>query len=105
MLAKQGVENILDYELHVPIRLEKAKLDHIVTNYPTFLWRSVYGNTYQIGGTKIEDVKLYSDSIYTSRSGKITEDSIFISTQDNSFKDLHEEKLINILSKPSNLEG
>lgn len=104
MLTQQGIENILDYELHVPIRLEKAKLEHIITNHPDFLWRSTYGNMYKIGGTQIKDVKVYSDPLYSSRSSKITEDSIFISTHDQSFKDLHKEYFINILSKPSNLE-
>jgi hypothetical protein len=104
MLAQQGIENILDYELHVPIRLEKSKLEHIITNHPNFLWRSTYGNIYKIGGTQIKDVKVYSDPLYSSRSSKITEDSIFISTHDQSFKDLHKEYFINLLSKPSNLE-
>jgi hypothetical protein len=105
MLSQQGVEGILDYELHVPIRLEKAKLESIVREHPTFLWRSTYGNLFKVGGTQIKDVKVYADPMYTSRSSNITNDSIFISTQDQSFKQLLDSTLRNILSKPSSLEA
>lgn len=104
MLSQQGIKDILDYELHVPIRLEKAKLKHIVTDHPTFLWRSVYGNIYKIGGTQIKDVKVYSNHMYSSRSSQITKDSIFISTQDESFKNIYATTFKDIFSKPSSLE-
>jgi hypothetical protein len=103
-LAREGIEDILDYELHVPMAMEKNKLNKIITKYPTLLWRSMYGNIYNLKGTEITDVKFYSNPMHNSKSSKITEDSIFISTQDESFKDLYAVKFKDILSEPSNVE-
>lgn len=103
-LAKEGIQDILDYELHVPMAMEKNKLNEIITKYPTLLWRSMYGNVYNLKGTEIKDVKFYSNPLHNSKASQITEDSIFISTQDESFKSIHKEVFNNMLNKPSNFE-
>lgn len=104
-LSDEGIESIMDYELHVPIKMEKAKLYPIITKYPNLLWRSMYGNLYKVGGTEIEDVKFYDNPTYNSKSSNISEDSIFVSTQDQSFNKLYETKFKDILSQPSNVEA
>jgi len=103
-LAMDGIEDILDYELHVPMAMEKNKLDAIITKYPTLLWRSTYGNIYNLRGTEIKDVKFYSNPLLNSKSTNIAEDSIFISTQDESFKNIYKEVLSLMLDKPSAFE-
>lgn len=104
-LSKLNIKNILDYELHVPIKIEKKKLKFIINKYPTFLWRSMYGNVYGLGGTEIQDVKVYSGDLYRSRSSEITKDSIFVSTHDQSFGDVYNTLLKNTLPKPSRFEA
>jgi hypothetical protein len=65
----------------------------------------MYGNVYNLKGTEIKDVKFYSNPLHNSKASQITEDSIFISTQDESFKDLYAATFKDILSKPSSVEG
>jgi hypothetical protein len=47
----------LDYELHVPMVMEKKKLAKVLKL--SGLWRSVYGNVFDVGGIKMKDVKVY----------------------------------------------
>ena len=84
-MRAKGIENPLDYELHVPMIMEKNKLQNVITKYSLCLWRSAYGNIYNIGGDQIEDVKMYYNKKYNNRSTKLNKESIFISTEDNSF--------------------
>ena len=57
---KKNGEPILDYELHVPMVMEKKKLSSILKY--TGLWRSIYGNMFNVGGIEITDVKVYGKS-------------------------------------------
>jgi hypothetical protein len=41
-----GIENPLDYELHIPMVMEKEKLKQTLQNNYQFLWRSIYGNVF-----------------------------------------------------------
>jgi hypothetical protein len=84
-LKECSIDSALDYELHVPMVMEKDKLKTVIKNYPSCLWRSMYGNLFSVGGNKIEDVKVYNNKKHLGRSKNITEDSIFISTEDLSF--------------------
>jgi len=38
--------------------MEKKKLKQILQNNDQFLWRSIYGNVFNIGGKQMEDVKV-----------------------------------------------
>lgn len=73
----------LSYELHVPFWVDKALARETfeVMDAATPRWgvqfRSLYGNMHQIGGTRIEDVKVY-DLIGAPTSG-------IVSTSDYSF--------------------
>jgi hypothetical protein len=103
-LLKLEVKNPIDYELHIPMIMEKEKLFSIVDNYPDCLWRSMYGNLYNIGGTEMPDVKVYANKRHRDRSNEMTENSIFVSTEDNSFKIMLEKTFKKLFVTPSNYE-
>jgi hypothetical protein len=100
-----GIDNVLDYELHVPMAMEKEKLSFVIKKYPNLLWRSVYGNLYSLGGNQIMDVKIYNNKAYSNRSAKLNDESIFVSTQDESFEFIYKEILKNMFDKPSSFEA
>jgi hypothetical protein len=81
-----GTENPLDYELHVPMVMEKKKLKQILENNDQFLWRSIYGNVFGVGGEQMEDVKVYSRGPLVLKSYNIKKNEhIYLSSADNSF--------------------
>ena len=84
-LMEYGIANPLDYELHIPMVMEKEKLKHVILKYPSCLWRSMYGNMYAVGGSQMEDVKIYINKKHSARSNEITENSVFLSTEDQAF--------------------
>jgi hypothetical protein len=84
-MRAKGIENPLDYDLHVPMVMEKDKLKNVITKYSLCLWRSAYGNIYDLGGDQIEDVKIYFNKKNNSKSIELNKEFIFISTEDNSF--------------------
>lgn len=74
-------EGALSYELHIPMRFNKAKLKHLIdeldfTNGNCPLIRSYYGNKYQVGAEYMDDVK----------NPKYPENMAFISTTESSFR-------------------
>jgi hypothetical protein len=56
-LSRKNINTALDYELHVPMIMEKKKLSKVLGF--SGLWRSLYGNIFAVGGVKISDVKVY----------------------------------------------
>lgn len=85
-LIKIGFDNPVDYELHVPFLVNKEKLKTIVNKHPRFLWRSMYGNIFNIGGKTIKDVKVYNNKKFIKRSHDLNLKSDFLSTHDESFE-------------------
>jgi hypothetical protein len=65
--------------------MEKEKLKRIILKYPSCLWRSMYGNIYSVGGSQMDDVKIYTNKKHSARSNEITEHSTFLSTEDQAF--------------------
>ena len=104
-LVDQGIESPLDYELHVPMIMQKNKLKVIISKYPSCLWRSMYGNIYSVGGSQMEDVKFYVNQKHAARSKEITEESTFLSTEDQSFGLALSRVLIKLFPEPSNYES
>jgi hypothetical protein len=104
MLKSNNLYDSLDYELHVPMVLEKDKLRVIVKKYPELLWRSMYGNLYRLGGKEIKDVKVYSDPRRSDKSMVVDKDSVFVSTQDDSFNIIYESFLKEMFLNPTTLE-
>jgi hypothetical protein len=94
-----GIENPLDYELHVPMVMEKEKLKQTLQNNYQFLWRSIYGNVFNVGGEQMEDVKVYVKGPLVLKSYNIKKDDhIYLSSADTSFDILFN----NILKKQFN---
>jgi hypothetical protein len=102
-LKSLGVRKPLDYELHVPFAVEKDKL-RIAIDHDN-LWRSVYGNLFQVGGVQSRDVKVYSSKDKNPRSFPYLEISTpYLSSEDKSFAELKDSILDKILLAPSSLE-
>jgi hypothetical protein len=85
---------VLDYELHVPMVMEKKKLLKVLMF--SGLWRSIYGNTFKVGGIKIKDVKVYDiNSKFYSNGYDINKlEYDYLSSNDDSFE-LVKEKVLN----------
>ena len=92
-LNKYGIENPLDYELHIPMVMNKYKLKDIIREDEFALWRSLYGNMYNVKGEYTLDVKIYHEESSRPVSYNITEDSIYVSTDDRSFSGLFSSTL------------
>jgi hypothetical protein len=103
-LMERGIEHPLDYELHVPMIMQKDKLKTIISKHPSCLWRSMYGNIYGVGGSQMDDVKFYVNQKHAARSKEITEESTFLSTEDQSFGLALSRVLIKLFPEPSNYE-
>ena len=63
LLQAAGHEDPLDYEAHVPMILEKQKFleitDAVEWAEVGYCFRSIYGNTYGLGGKKRKDTKVH----------------------------------------------
>jgi len=91
-LKKMKYKNPLDYDIHVPITMNKDNLK-ISLSQP-YLERSMYGNMFDIGGIKREDVKVYFNGSLMERSyDYLSNSSEYISTTDRSFNDLKKDLL------------
>jgi hypothetical protein len=87
-LEQCGIQDPLDYELHVPMVMNKEKLKAIIEANQNCLWRSLYGNIFKVAGKETVDVKIYHSNANKSISYKITNDSIYVSTDDITFNEL-----------------
>jgi hypothetical protein len=103
-LIEQGITNPYDYELHIPMVMEKDKLLPIIKKYPNCLWRSMYGNIYNVGGTQMEDVKVYTNPRHLARSKEITDNSTFMSTEDQAFNMMLDKILSKLFTTKSSYE-
>jgi hypothetical protein len=103
-LIENGIKLPYDYELHTPMPMEKDKLYIILKKYPSCLWRSMYGNMFEVSGSQMEDVKVYTNRRHLARSNEITEHSIFLSTEDQAFEGIKTKILNNLFLEPSNYE-
>jgi hypothetical protein len=93
-LSRRAKGDVLDYELHVPMVMEKEKLLKII-DVPD-LWRSRYGNVFYVGGIEIDDVKVYSSGGLAKKSDKI--DMLkydYLSSNDDSFE-IIKDKILDV---------
>lgn len=102
-LKRRGIDNPIDYELHVPMPMTKTNLAKII-KYPV-LHRSAYGNLFNVGGSQMEDVKVYlrgplvhKSFDYKSKLGT------FLSSNDDAFDLLHEDVLKDRFTSPTQFE-
>jgi hypothetical protein len=95
---------VIDYELHVPMVMEKNKLSHVLKF--TGLWRSIYGNIFSVGGTEITDVKVYVESsVFYPNSYRL--DNLkydYLSSSDDSFELVRSTILEKLFYTKSNYE-
>jgi hypothetical protein len=98
-LKKMGYDDPLSYELHIPFPVEKSKLLKVV-KYGNLLWRSIYGNMFEIGGSMVSDVKVYGNETMSFKSyNYMSESSCFLSTNDFSFKEVFDNLLSGYLQE------
>jgi hypothetical protein len=103
-LKKLNVNSPIDYELHIPFVMEKDNLRLILNKDGKFLYRSMYGNRFNVKGTQIEDVKVYvSGGLVKKSFDYLNNDSDFLSTTEDSF-DLVEPILKERFPNKSNYE-
>jgi hypothetical protein len=104
-LKALGFENPLDYELHVPMIMEKEKLKIILELIDQFLWRSIYGNKFEVGGTEMQDVKVYTTGPLVLKSYNLNIDShTYLSSSDSSFNNIFNKILKDKFNKKTKFE-
>jgi hypothetical protein len=103
-LQKMGYENPINYEIHVPMIMNKNNLS--VALKKPYLERSMYGNIFNVGGTKRNDVKVYEQEQLSRRSyDYLNNDSEFVSSNDASFNKLYKDLLKDLFPNPSKYEN
>jgi hypothetical protein len=86
-LERMGYKEPLDYDIHVPMPMNKTVLRNIFRRI-TFL-RSGYGNVASIGGRQIVDVKVYQNKPDAMPSYDYLNDQLgFLSSEDSSFSEM-----------------
>lgn len=102
-LCEIGIEDPLDYELHVPMIMNRRALRRALKD--AVLWRSAYGNKYSVGGELMNDVKYYARGPLKNRSPSIKNNkSNYLSSEDKSFEELLRTVLQKKFSSPSQYE-
>lgn len=102
-ISRRGKKDILDYELHIPMVMERSKLANVLEN--NVLWRSAYGNIFDIGGGKMDDVKVYGSGVRSSISYSIDDLRYdFLSSNDDSFEEIKNRILLNRFSHKTKYE-
>ncbi len=102
-LIKYGIDQPLDYEMHVPFPVNKSKFKTVLEKDGRFNWRSIYGNLFNVKGTKINDVKVYESGPLTKKSFDYSQPSNFLSSLDESF-DVLRPTLEKLFPNPTNCE-
>ena len=65
LLVQTGIQHPINYEVHAPMVIEKQKFLDLTDAFDWtegYLFRSLYGNTYEIGGKKRIDTKVHEIS-------------------------------------------
>jgi len=95
-LIRSGINNPLNYEIHVPMAMSKQKFNDILRMNHNLLYRSIYGNTYNDESQEMKDVKVYQSENFKSLSYNFQEDYPFLSTENKSFDELKHSYLLNV---------
>jgi len=103
-LKLMGIEEPLNYELHIPMVMNRQSLK-LLLKYKTSLWRSLYGNVYNVGGSEMEDVKVYAPNGIRKDFDYKQKDIMFLSSIDNYFEPIKKELLHKKFPKPSIYES
>jgi hypothetical protein len=85
--------------------MEKDKLRQSLSYGENLLWRSIYGNLFNVVGEEIEDVKVYVKGPLLLKSYNINKDShLYLSSADTSFDLILKEVLKDKFNKKSRNE-
>jgi hypothetical protein len=104
-VQRSGIDLPADFELHVPMLMNRTKLSAILKKYPDCLWRSTYGNIYNVRGKHITDVKVYSADAMMVKSYDHKENLYpYLSSDDGSFVYLYRNMLKDMFPEPSQYE-
>ncbi len=88
-LQRRNITNPISYELHVPMPMKKSKLITILEENYSTLWRSKYGNMFNIGGETVKDVKIHKRGPLIALSHNQDESNLpYLSSADTSFHHL-----------------
>jgi hypothetical protein len=98
-LIQNNISNPIDYDIHVPMTMNKNQLKDSMKL--AYFPRSAYGNFAKIGGTQIQDVKIYGTGKKQLEFNQIN----FVSTEDKSFISLKNNLLKNLFPNASKLEN
>lgn len=103
-LVRQGIKEPLDYDIHVPMPMNKYKLKQSIKE--AYFPRSGYGNIHNVGGLHIKDVKVYSDknNLRSNSYDFKNENLPFVSTEDGSFIGVYNFLLKDRFKIPSSYE-
>lgn len=103
-LVRQGIKDPLDYDIHVPMPMNKIKLRQSIKK--AYFPRSGYGNIHNIGGQQIIDVKTYApkNTLSSNSYDFLNGDMPFISTEDGSFDSVYNQILKDKFPTPSKYE-
>ena len=103
-LKNAGIQEPLDYAIHVPIELNKDKLSTVIRSRVSI--RTMYGNMFSIGGIEIDDVKFHRVATrkWANNPDLDTMDFEYLSTSDDSFLEVYEHILRDMFKEPSPLE-
>ena len=89
-----GITDPLDYELHIPMIMEKEKLKEVLQYEDKFLWRSMYGNIFNVEGKEMQDVKVYTRGPLVFKSYNLNIDQhTYLSSADSSFDIIYDKIL------------
>lgn len=101
-IKNNGINDPLSYELHTPLPMTKSALRFAVKQ--PGLWRSIASNLDGIGGEQHDDVKLYHPASRLYRDREDFKDSLYISSDDESFDVLLNKYLAKEFSDPCKYE-
>jgi len=100
LLNNLGYENPIDYDIHLPMIMNKESLKTIM--HYRYSVRSLYGNIFNISGETVKDVKVYDKGTLAARSHDyLNSDFPFVSTTDSSFNRLYRDILKDMFPNPS----
>jgi hypothetical protein len=99
-----GITDPLNYELHIPMVMNRQLLKSLL-KYKNSLWRSLYGNVYNVAGSEMEDVKVYAPNEARKGFDYKQKDIVFLSSTDIYFDPIKKELLNKKFPSPSIYES
>lgn len=105
-IKKHRVKEPINYDIHVPLVMNKKKIEKTINNRSSAFPRSTYGNLNHIGGEYTDDVKVHLSGTWVAKSYDFESLRLpFISTDEHdSFEEVYEKVLKDMFPEPSPYE-